>query len=470
MEDQWFLEVDGPDRLPFQIKVGPIASGNAVVKDGTSWDRLKELGVRSVLGIEMEAASLARIAFDLRVPSWIVVKGVMDHGDPRKDDRFKPFAARVSAEVLFEFLTRQLSPRASGLRPMKTLTRSVYVIGGISDDRTFDQLPDEDLWFSTCRQLGETVANSGAELIVCSPLRDAADYHIVKGYVGAGRGGRVHFHTPKNPFIAEQRTKLDQELGASNTRFSNYFYPGPENPDDPEERRQAWLLCQLSALEYADVVFAIGGRVPGSASTLLHIAEARRIPVVPFAFLGGAAERLFRRSRWKELVSEFDSTLLEKPEGIASAMKVADQFLTARIRSVRHPLIEPVTFFISRSHFDHEFSDALVNYLLYKGRRPLIGDREIQDDRMPQPAIEDALLQADVCIVLWSRNYALSRWCADELDLALEMERASPMSLWLFNIDGSDIVSRAARRIPQAVVRTPGELNETVGALLDFRS
>jgi len=32
------------------------------------------------------------------------MKGVMDHADPRKDDRFKPFAARASAEALRAFL------------------------------------------------------------------------------------------------------------------------------------------------------------------------------------------------------------------------------------------------------------------------------------------------------------------------------------------------------------------------------
>lgn len=98
------FDVDPPERLPIAIKVGPIASGNVVVKDGVTWDSLKAMGVRSVLGLEMEAAALGIAARGAAVSQWIVIKGIMDHADPRKDDRFKPFAARASAEALRAFL------------------------------------------------------------------------------------------------------------------------------------------------------------------------------------------------------------------------------------------------------------------------------------------------------------------------------------------------------------------------------
>ncbi len=105
---------DPPQTLPFDIKVGPIASGNAVIKDGLTWDKLKKWGVRTVVGLEMEAAAIGGAAFRHSVPHWIVVKGVMDHADATKDDRFKRFAARASAEVLFRFLLENL-PAASDL-------------------------------------------------------------------------------------------------------------------------------------------------------------------------------------------------------------------------------------------------------------------------------------------------------------------------------------------------------------------
>ncbi len=98
-------DVDPPEHLPFAIKVGPIASGNVVVKDGVTWDNLNTMGVRSVIGLDMEAAALGTAARASAVPDWIVIKGVMDYADPKKDDRYKPFAARAAAEVLRAFLT-----------------------------------------------------------------------------------------------------------------------------------------------------------------------------------------------------------------------------------------------------------------------------------------------------------------------------------------------------------------------------
>lgn len=140
IEDILFYDPDGPQRLPFQIKVGPIASGNVVVKNGITWDNLKKWGVRSVLGLEMEAAVIGSAAHRLGVPAWVVAKGVMDHADPRKDDRYKPFAARASAEVIFKFLLGQFgSARGRGKsQEVDSQTRgAVPTAGRIVEDAAF---------------------------------------------------------------------------------------------------------------------------------------------------------------------------------------------------------------------------------------------------------------------------------------------------------------------------------------------
>ena len=97
-------KIDAPVQLPFAIKVGPMASGNAVVKDGLTWNMLKRQGQRSTVALEMEAATIGVTGYTRSLSKWIVVKGVMDHADPNKDDRYKPFAAKASAEVLLHFL------------------------------------------------------------------------------------------------------------------------------------------------------------------------------------------------------------------------------------------------------------------------------------------------------------------------------------------------------------------------------
>jgi len=99
----------GPERLPFAVHVGPMASGSAVMKDPGVWDRL-EVTQRRILAIEMEAATIATIAHERQVPHWLVAKGVMDHADFEKDDRFKAFAAKASIEVLLALLESLLPP------------------------------------------------------------------------------------------------------------------------------------------------------------------------------------------------------------------------------------------------------------------------------------------------------------------------------------------------------------------------
>lgn len=120
IEEKVANDLSSPETLPFRIYVGPMASGDVVVKDGITWKTLAARGVRSVAALEMEAATIAVVAYESRVPNWIVAKGVMDHANPRKDDRYKPFAARASAEVLVKFLSTQVPSSASlaeGLPP-----------------------------------------------------------------------------------------------------------------------------------------------------------------------------------------------------------------------------------------------------------------------------------------------------------------------------------------------------------------
>jgi nucleoside phosphorylase len=103
-------DVDGPQRLPFRVLTAPMASGSAVIADPDVWSRLKAMGMRKITAVEMEAATIATVAHEQGVP-WLVVKGVMDHADTKKDDRYKQFAARASAQVMYALLER-LAPVA----------------------------------------------------------------------------------------------------------------------------------------------------------------------------------------------------------------------------------------------------------------------------------------------------------------------------------------------------------------------
>jgi hypothetical protein len=126
----------------------------------------------------------------------------------------------------------------------------------------------------------------------------------------------------------------------------------------------------------------------------------------------------------------------------------------------------PRKIFISRASTDAGFADALSSYLSSAGLRVLL-ERDFPTNRTVESAIEDAVLQSDLFIALWSRSYAASRFCFDEIDLALRRYQGRELQLWIVNIDGSDVVPPAARSLPQAVARTPQALVEVVKDLLN---
>jgi nucleoside phosphorylase len=84
------------DSLEPQVHYGTIASGNMVMRDGKSRERLGlEYNVRC---FEMEAAGLMN-DFDC-----IVVRGICDYADTHKNKRWQPYAAVVAATYAKEFL------------------------------------------------------------------------------------------------------------------------------------------------------------------------------------------------------------------------------------------------------------------------------------------------------------------------------------------------------------------------------
>ena len=99
------LYVDGsPSDPPFRVHLGPIATGKTVRQDPDLFSWLARFS-RKVLGVEMEAAAIGLAGEFSGIPS-IIAKAVSDYGDTDKDDGFRTFACRASAEFLLRFLSR----------------------------------------------------------------------------------------------------------------------------------------------------------------------------------------------------------------------------------------------------------------------------------------------------------------------------------------------------------------------------
>jgi hypothetical protein len=314
-------------------------------------------------------------------------------------------------------------------------------------------------------KLGKLLANAGAQLVVCSPFPDSADYYTAMGYADGKTGGVIQFHSPTHQKVEEKRRLLRRTLGRPGLVIQDWNYPGPET-DEPDSWFQAWLLAQLNALDQADAVVALGGKVSKTANTLLHLAEAKGLPIVSFAFLGGAAQRAYARRDWAGLNPEFDASIMTKDDGIEQTIDIANRLLVERVTRTFGGAKKPRTVFISFTHQDSAMANVLASSLRNRGIEALIGDDEMRSDQMIPASIEQALLKSDVCAVLWSRHYAQSPWCFDELSLAMNQQSYGRMKLWLFNLDDSAIVPTQARKLPAISVRSPEAVQRVVAELV----
>ncbi len=98
-----------PEPRPFEVHVGALGTGSKVVRDPEIFTRLAERE-RTLLGLEMEASAIGYIAYLHQVPYMVVMKGVTDFADAEKDDLFRTFASRASAECLLAFVRAHVPP------------------------------------------------------------------------------------------------------------------------------------------------------------------------------------------------------------------------------------------------------------------------------------------------------------------------------------------------------------------------
>jgi nucleoside phosphorylase len=463
-----------------------LASGPAVGKGKAFVDWLGREVDRKVAAMEMESAGVYDAAL-VRTPAprAVAIRGISDYADLRKEKleavakgQFRALAARNAVALFMRAVEAGLFNGAAGdpsgqgasagLSPpfgsLVSQVKSVLVIGGRTGE-TVDADAEAPRLHHAALKLGAALARAGAELVVCSPFPDSADYYTAMGYADAAVGGVIHFHSPAHAEVEEKRRLVRQTLGRRGLTIQDWSYPGPET-GDADAWFQAWLLAQLQALERADAVVALGGKVSKTANTLLHLAEAKGLPVVPFAFLGGAALRSFQRRDWQRLHPGFDVSALTADTGVEQTVSIANRLLMDRMKRSIPSEGRPRTVFVSVARADCKMAVALADALKTTGIDVVLGDGEIGADQMIPASIEQAIRRSDVVAILWSRAYAQSPWCFDELDLALTLEALGGSRIWLFNLDDSAIVPSGARKLPAVSVRGPDGLRRAVRELL----
>ncbi|KAL7907834.1 nucleoside phosphorylase domain-containing protein [Trichoderma velutinum] len=118
-------QIDRPSRdQQIVVHYGTIASGNQVMRDGKTRDRLSsELG--GVLCFEMEAAGL------MNSFPCLVIRGICDYADSHKNKIWQPFAAATAAAYAKEILVAMPGIEVFGTRIIDHVTKTEMLRGDI---------------------------------------------------------------------------------------------------------------------------------------------------------------------------------------------------------------------------------------------------------------------------------------------------------------------------------------------------
>jgi len=86
----------------FRLRIGPVASGSAMLADGQVIEEIRQFQNRDLIGVEMEIYGVYAAAEQASSPQpkCFAIKGVCDFADPDKHDGAQRFAAFASAQVL----------------------------------------------------------------------------------------------------------------------------------------------------------------------------------------------------------------------------------------------------------------------------------------------------------------------------------------------------------------------------------
>jgi hypothetical protein len=341
----------------------------------------------------------------------------------------------------------------------------VFVIGGTTVSPDDDKYPKElRVLERSMRQFGEGLIGVKHELLVCSPYPGSADLEAVRGAAGsahARKGTNIEFHHPHINSVSEEVDHLKEMLNLGKAKS---FFHLPPVDATAEALKYAWLLAQLSAMDRSHVVVAIGGKVTGAASLLLPLAEEKRKEILPFTFLGGAAEQSFFRQQYAL------EDRLAQGVAILNDLGRIDEAVSM-LNGLAHPQTATEQgkirrFFISYPRSRPQEAD-FIEMILRRRNQIVFRDEQDFGSGQPIPAeIDQHLYQADVFVAIWCKEYACSPWCFDELDLALKRHKEGRLTLWLLCVDDTRVVPPAARDLLNYTIGSRKELEGTILKLL----
>lgn len=89
----------------------------------------------------------------------------------------------------------------------------------------------------------------------------------------------------------------------------------------------------------------------------------------------------------------------------------------------------------------NNFTGHLHKALKQAGLRTFIDEDELHRGKQISPQLRKAIRESRICIIVFSKNYASSRWCLDELIEILECKKLMGRLVFpvFYDVDPSDV-------------------------------
>jgi hypothetical protein len=346
----------------------------------------------------------------------------------------------------------------------------IFVIGGVAVPPDHELYEEQSrLLVGSMERVGIDLMTMGHDLVACSPFEGSADLAAVCGaksaLLHAGRTApSIEIHCPERPDILSAVAALTGPPPHSDFRLMAHPVATGENGQINWEH--TWLLSQLAALQVSHAVLAIGGKPAGTANLLLALAMTQSKPILPLAFLGGAAAQCLQALRWPldDLFKDRIASLYQF-ECVSAAIKLIEELAANKTAAPRQG--SPPRFFISYPRNRPAEADH-IEMILRRRRLDVYRDeRDFGAGRNLPHEIIAYIERSNVFIVVWCQEYACSPWCFDELDLALKHCRDGKAQLWIMCVDETRIVHPGARSLLNFPSSTREQIERHLLALLE---
>ena len=342
----------------------------------------------------------------------------------------------------------------------------VFLVGGPTVSRESDQFEVECANIAEYgRELGKAFAKRGHELIVCSPFEDSLDYHVILGAAKFCEENdselTVEFHYP-NTKVVDKRFK---QFAASLGKLT--IVPRPCSPVQSEEETQgqySWLFAQLNALDSCAGAVALGGKTTGAASLLFELAKARNKSILPITAFGGAAANHSDTEHWDLLDILKDGINSLSEFGKAHEIPALLEKLVTGLPSRKED-----RYFISYARARPQEADFIETLLRRRNGIVYRDEKDFDPGEDTQADIIKNIKKSNVFIAVWCQEYACSPWCFDELELALKRRKGKLMDLWIFCVDETRMVPKAARSLNYIPIKSREEIEGEIEKLIRRR-